>query len=80
MEGDCHLNSCRSENRSVWYVIRVSVGGGRKGVVACLLKRGILYVGLEPKTHFITNVSFWDYVFRLQPDANVLNKESETAD
>lgn len=35
---------------------------------------------LSQKLILLRNASFWDYVFRLQPDANVLNKESETAD
>ena len=29
---------------------------------------------------FLRITSVWDYMFRLQPDAHVLNKESEPAD
>lgn len=37
VEGDCHVNSCCSENRSICNVITVSVGGGQEGVVAWML-------------------------------------------
>lgn len=38
MEADCHLNSYCSENRSVCYVITVSVGGGQEGAVVCVYR------------------------------------------